>query len=274
MIKWHRLFGLGLKDLFTNTPFEVELEIDLSIQQQFLDVVVIRKKKDDFTERLPDGLDNLAKYNLLTYKSFQEPLNDWSIAELIGHFVNYRKQVSKPLLPKTDFRLYAVSTRFPRGLAKLLDFKTIQTGVYEVVAITDKVRIIVLSEVPQTEHNAFWHLYSAIGSKVAFGATNYELHTEDMSRIINQLFENYGLEGINMPYTMEDFNRDYVKEKLSSLTLEERLEGLSTNERLKGLSTNERLEGLSTDEIIKHLSVEEIRDYFEKHKLEPEKDNK
>ena len=102
MVKWHRLFGLGLKDLFTNTPFEVELEIDLSIKQQFLDVVVLRKKQGNFTEHLPDGLDNLAKYNLLTYKSFQESLDDWSIDELIGHFVNYRKQVSpkKSLLSK------------------------------------------------------------------------------------------------------------------------------------------------------------------------------
>ena len=43
MIDWHRLFGLALLDLFDGTPYEVELEKDLSIKQQFLDIV-IRKK--------------------------------------------------------------------------------------------------------------------------------------------------------------------------------------------------------------------------------------
>ena len=45
MIDWHRIFGLALTDLFTNSNYQVELEKDLSIQQQFLDVVirVVRK---------------------------------------------------------------------------------------------------------------------------------------------------------------------------------------------------------------------------------------
>src|SRR5436309_2730119 len=39
---WHRLFGLLLADFFTGSPFRVELERDLSIQQQLLDVVIGR----------------------------------------------------------------------------------------------------------------------------------------------------------------------------------------------------------------------------------------
>ena len=31
MIDWHRLFGLALTDLFTNTKYQVELEKDLSM---------------------------------------------------------------------------------------------------------------------------------------------------------------------------------------------------------------------------------------------------
>ena len=105
---------------------------------------------------------------------------------------------------------------FPKKLAKLVEFKPVKAGIYEIVAVTNKVRIIVLSEVPQEKHNAFWYLYSARANKVAFGANNYQWHTENMSRIINQLFQRYGLEGINVPYTMEDFNREYVKERISS----------------------------------------------------------
>src|SRR5215510_13109929 len=36
---WHRLFGLLLTDFFTGSPFTVEVERDLSQQQQLLDVV-------------------------------------------------------------------------------------------------------------------------------------------------------------------------------------------------------------------------------------------
>jgi hypothetical protein len=36
MISWHRLFGLFLVDFFTDSPYTVELEKDLSLKQQFL----------------------------------------------------------------------------------------------------------------------------------------------------------------------------------------------------------------------------------------------
>ncbi len=50
MIDWHRLFGLTLTDFFTGTSYTVELEKDLSLRQQFLDVVVIKssRKREDF----------------------------------------------------------------------------------------------------------------------------------------------------------------------------------------------------------------------------------
>ncbi len=95
MTNWHRLFGIGLIDLFAYTNYEVELEKDLSIKQQFLDVVIIEQVKiGELPKDLPDGLDTLAQHNLLTYKSFREPLTAWSLDELAGHYVNYRKQRS------------------------------------------------------------------------------------------------------------------------------------------------------------------------------------
>jgi hypothetical protein len=42
---WHRLFGLLLTDFFTNSPFEVDVERDLSMQQQLLDVVIVRRRR-------------------------------------------------------------------------------------------------------------------------------------------------------------------------------------------------------------------------------------
>ena len=45
---WHRLFGLLLADFFTGSPFAVEVERDLSQQQQLLDVVIIRRGRGTF----------------------------------------------------------------------------------------------------------------------------------------------------------------------------------------------------------------------------------
>ena len=125
MINWHRLFGLALTDFFTDSTWVVELEKDLSLKRQLLDVVILRKATGHLIEPLPDGLDNLRQYNLLSYKSLREPFDDWALKELTGHYVNYRKQISpsfQDLLPEEEFQLYGVwfplstKTRYPGGV--------------------------------------------------------------------------------------------------------------------------------------------------------------
>jgi hypothetical protein len=140
---WHRLFGLLLTDFFTNSPFAVEVEKELSHQKQQLDVVILRKRKGRFAERLPDGLDDLAAHNLITFKSHQDVLDDWTLKELTGHYVNYRKQLSKPPLPEADFRLYAVCARFPHNLAQQVPWERLQEGVYRCRRGTDVIRVVV-----------------------------------------------------------------------------------------------------------------------------------
>src|SRR5438105_59196 len=133
-MNWHRLFGLILTDFFTDSPYVVELEKDLALQKQLPDVVVLRRWPGRFAGRLPDGLDNLAAHNLITFKSHHEALDDWALKELTGHYVNYRKQVSqarppgRPLLPERDFRLYAVCSRYPHNLANAVPLEQLQAG--------------------------------------------------------------------------------------------------------------------------------------------------
>ncbi|OAD20216.1 hypothetical protein THIOM_004096 [Candidatus Thiomargarita nelsonii] len=91
-ISWHRLLGLMLMDIFKDSNFRVEMEKDLTFQEQYLDI--IKKSEGQPLKELPIGFPNLSNYNLLTYKSIQEPLSAWTLDELIGYYTMYRKHLS------------------------------------------------------------------------------------------------------------------------------------------------------------------------------------
>ena len=131
---WHRLFGLFVTDFCTDSPFEVEVEMDLSLKQQYLDVVIVRKRPGESHRQWPDGMENLADHNLLSFKSFWEPLDPWAMDELLGHYVNYRKQISPkgaPLVPTEHLRLFAVCARFPEQLQSTFGLQQLQPGVLQ-----------------------------------------------------------------------------------------------------------------------------------------------
>jgi len=263
MINWHRLFGIFLVDYFTDTPYHVELEKDLSLTQQLLDVVVIKKESGEFQSTLPDGLENLTTHNLLSYKSMRESFDSWAIHELIGHYVNYRKQLCKELLPESEFNLYAISTRFPTNLAKQIQLTKLKPGVYEINLLC-KIRLIVLSQIHQEEYNAVWHLFSSKLNKIKYGAKQYH-PKRNLSSSVNLLYEYYNTEGLIMAYTIEQFQKDVAKEHLHFLTVNERLQGLTANEVLTQFSAGEVLKQFSASEVLKQLPIEEIMTYLQKN---------
>ncbi len=259
---WHRLFGLLLTDFFSGSPFIVEIERDLSQQQQFLDVVILRRGRGRFVGRLPDGLDGLALHNLITFKSHHEALDAWSMKELIAHYVAYRKLVSpspSALLPEEQFRLYAVCARFPHNLAGQTQWQERQAGVYDCRWGTDVVRVIVVGELPREAHNAPLHLFSAAPGLVDFASHAYQRRSKDTSNLLGELFEGLRHEGLTMSYTMVDFRRDFFKKHFLRMTSEEQLDMLQSlpadkqEELLKSLSPDRRLAGLSAEEIRQYL---------------------
>src|SRR5262249_8242017 len=206
-------------------------ERDLSEQQQFLDVVIVRRGRGPVTVRLPDGLDELATHNLISFKSHREALDGWAIKELVGHEVAYRKLVSpspSELLPEEHFRLYAVCARFPHNLSGQVPWQRRQEGVYDCRWGTDVVRVIVAGELPREEQNAPLHLFSASPELVGFGSQTYRQRSDQTSRLLGQLVQKLRGEGFAMAYTMEDFNRDYIKEHFPKLTPEEQREVLKS----------------------------------------------
>jgi hypothetical protein len=278
---WHRLFGLLLTDFFTGSPFIVEIERDLSQQKQLLDVVIVRRGRGAFIGRLPDGLENLAAHNLITFKSLREALDSWAMKELVGHYVAYRKVISPSpadLLPEGDFRQYAICSRFPHNLSGQVPWQKRQQGVYHCQWGTDEVRVIVAGELPREEHNAPLHLFSASPELVTFGQGAFQQRSENTSSLLGQLLQRFRKEGLAMPYTMKDFQRDYAKEYFPQLTPEEQLEvlkrlspeaqqeiiqALSPEARLAGLPPEARLAGLPPEARLAGLSKKQIQQYLD-----------
>ncbi len=227
---WHRLFALSLVDFFRGIPISVEFEKDLSLKQQLLDVVIIRKEATPLPCRLPDGFEDLAAHNLVSFKSYQEALDGWTLNELIGHYVNYRKQVSpsmQELLPETDFRLFAVSVRFPQGLARQVPLTPIQAGVYGVRHFTGLLRLVVVHELPQQEHNALFHLFSARTDLLRYGASHYQLRSEETSTLLMQLFERYRMEKSALQEELTQIARETIDEILKTMSVDDLLAALS-----------------------------------------------
>jgi hypothetical protein len=240
----HRLFGLSWIDFFQGTAVTVETEVDLSLKQQFLDLVIIRKGPEPIPRPLPDGFDDLATHNLVTFKSHQEALDGWALCELVGHYVNYRKQSSpslQDLLPENDFRLFAVCARFPHNLAQQVTLTHGREGVYEVRLVTMLARIIVVHQLPREDNNAMLHLFSAREELLRYGQEHYRPHSPETSSLLYKLFKAYS-EDINMPDKLKEFVRETMAELIKSLSPEERLKGLSADEVVKALSPEVREE--------------------------------
>ena len=181
-------------------------------------------------------------------------MDGWTIEELCGHYVNYRKQISPSfdkLLPAEDFRLYAVSTRYPGKLANQVKFIIAAPGIFDVRWGIRSIRVIVLSRIRQSEANAPWLMFSAESEKVKFGAASYRWNSP-VSSIINKLFRKYQKEGMAiMPYTIEDYQREVKEEVLNSLTKED---------------IDYLLKRLQPEDLLRVLKTEEIEDYLRKIK--------
>jgi hypothetical protein len=250
-IPWHRIFGMALTQYFAGTEWQVDVEVDLSLQQQRLDLVILRRKGPGTPAKWPDGFGTPADYNLLTFKALQDPLNPWTHKELAAHGVNFRKQVSSnpdQLLPEAHFRLFAASMRYPRQLASQITLQPVGPGAYDVVWGTDTIRILVLREMPEAEQNLVWNLFSSDPQRIATAFQRLGPRSESWSSVLNYLLRFYGLEGMAMPYTMEEFKRDAAEELLNELTPEQ------------------RLKGLSPEQLLSVLPLAAIEDYLKKHK--------
>jgi hypothetical protein len=236
--QWHRLFGIALMEVFEGAPWRVELEQELALRSQLLDVAIIEAKGEGAAQRpleLPDGLENLRPHNLLTYKSQHEALTAWTLDELIGHYVNYRKLRLNPEGQRhrqESFGLYAVATRWPKALQRRHPLTpTAWEGVYELPWGGQPVRLIVLNAIAKHPRNAPWELFASEQDRIRQGLIHYRARHPHLSQgqhweLLERLHLIYQRENLDMAYTMEDFLRETHELVLANMTPEERLKGL------------------------------------------------
>lgn len=256
MIGWHRLFGLTLKDFFIGSNYQVDLETDLTVQEQYLDIAIIKKSDGQLLTDWPDGFDNLSDYNLVSYKSLREPLEGWMLDELISYYVFYRKKISPStddLLPIEQFQLYTVVTRYPQKRHRPSPFKEIKPGVYETNSHSRTIRIIILNKTPEHQRNALWQLFSGKAKGFQFGDMFYNWRIPKNRRLLNPLYKLYKQEGV-MSYTFEDFEREYLQEVSQTWSPKDLLEILPVDALLKEVPIEDRLKGLPSAVIEEYLS--------------------
>ena len=278
---WHDLLTLILTDFFVGSPYDVESEVDLSLQKQFLDVVVIRKREGTFTRPLPDGMTELVEYNLISFKSYQDTFDEWTLEELLSHYVAYRKSKSpspKNLLPKEQFQLFGLSARFPSEMAKVVRLQPVQPGVYDRIGDLKPVRLIVLNELPMEQQNAMLQLLSAKEHQLRYACREYRQYSSVTSTLIQKLLNLYREEGIPMAITMEDLRKEVKKEFWGTLTqeekkeyvgefaIEDRLEGVPVEDLLKRVPVEDRFKGVPVEDRFKGVSLEVIENYLNQQK--------
>ena len=251
---WHRAFGIALMDVFAEAPWAVELELEMALKSQLLDVAIIEATGPDDPRQplpdqpaLPDGLERLRPHNLLTYKSHHEALTAWVLDELIGHYVNYRKQrlaAGGKRHPLDAFGLYAVATRYPKQLARRHPLlATAWDGVYDLPWGGHQVRVIVLNRIEKHPRNAAWELFASEQDRVRQGLAHYRErhpHPSDSGHweLLEQLYQLYQREAPDMAYTLEQFIREtherVIDEAIRS-NPDAILQRFDPEDRLKGL---------------------------------------
>ncbi|MFM9961399.1 MAG: hypothetical protein ACKV2Q_09245 [Planctomycetaceae bacterium] len=223
---WHRIFGILLTDLFDGSDWEVELELDLSIKQQLLDIVVIRRGQGHRTPVLPDGFGARADHNLITYKSLHEPLDAWALKELVGHSVNYRKQRSparEELIPESSIRLFAIATQFPEKLSAQISLQPLDLGLYDVAWGTDTIRVLVLKEIPDADRNTILNLFSSDPMRIAMGLSRYSGKSNQLSSVVEELLKKYHGDP-DMPQSLAEMIRDSKQRVIADIPASEIVE--------------------------------------------------
>jgi len=176
--------------------------------------------------------------------------------ELIGHYVNYRKQASPSLddlLSEDQFQLIGISSRFPEGLAKQIPLEEKQAGIYDIHMGPTRVRLVVIRDLADEPINAVLKLFSIVPKQIEFACQHYRPMHGHITGIVDELIRMYRKEDLNMVSTLEELNRKLMKDALEKASVKDLLKHLSPEQRVEGLPAEDRLKGLTAADIEAYL---------------------
>ena len=101
-----------------------------------------------------------------------------------------------------------------------------------------RIRVIVVQELPQTENNALLQLFSTRVEQVRYAREHYKPRTTEMTTLFYDLLKR-SEEDPAMSEVLKEYAREALRKLLKDVPPEQRLEGLSPEQRLEGLSPDE-----------------------------------
>jgi len=147
-------------------------------------------------------------------------MDGYAIDELIEHYVNYRKLISpagKRLIPEHDLGLFAVTVRYPRGIARQITlFPSGRPGVFGIESGARQIRLIVLGRIVVEPRNAPWQLLSLDPDRVIGALQLYRRRGDEVGALLYPVFRAYLSQRMDMAYTIEQFLRETRKDALKT----------------------------------------------------------
>ncbi len=262
-IDWHDLFGVVIANQIRGLPYTLEIDYNVARSDQRIDLLLKKNIPAAPAPILPDGFENLQEHNLLSFKSFQEPMDAYAIFELCCYGFLYMKMITekgKEKWPLPNLGLYAIATRRPVQLFKVtrLKFHKLKSGVYDVECGTSDVRLIVINELKQESQNSNLLLLSNNEKQIEYGKKSNNLDHPDFMFSIWRLQNRDAPKGANVAkpksFTMESF-REFLaaqpnarEQLLRKLPNPEQFEAVPTEELLLHLPTSALLPAISFDD--------------------------
>ena len=255
---------------FTRLGIPIQTEVEVSRLPRTIDVTLAKLSKTLQTiVRLKTGLRHVRLYNLIEFKSLNDPLTMAGLRLILGRANLYMGQNN---LSVRDVTITIVCARTPRKVLREsqvdIEFESLGRGYYR---STDKlpVHIIAINELEVTPENYPFLMFAS--SKTKFMEFLRDVIGRDDSDDDAILTCTYFLrsdltEEMKMPIKnrLSDEALDVIIEEigdkiLARFSTEELASRLSPEEMIRALTPEERLAGLSPEELIRALNSEQRR---------------
>ncbi len=182
LTRWHELFGGLLEQVISPTGILVQTNVDVSSTPPEIDILLIQNvttSRTWTTEQLaylPDGIrESQARYILIEFK-YTESISRRGAKALGGYEEFFLRSRS---LAEKEVQSFFVSARQPqRRTRELLGYtQLLSPGVYNNTSfLLAHSRLIVLSELPATPHNAFFKLFAHQRKAKQAALVSFETH--------------------------------------------------------------------------------------------------